>query len=67
MNEDRHAESVVARDNVVMHLDWLRALAALLSVEEVASAFASLHTVDQAAIFGLFEATLDRARSVLTA
>ncbi|WP_124800633.1 hypothetical protein [Paraburkholderia phosphatilytica] len=52
--------------DIVVHLDWLRALAALLSPEDVAGGFATLDTVDQAAIFGLFEATLDRARSVLT-
>lgn len=66
MIEPRDTKDVDVKD-LVVHLDWLRALAALLSIEEVAGGFATLDTVDQAAIFGLFEATLDRARSVLTA
>ncbi|MCG5073043.1 hypothetical protein [Paraburkholderia tagetis] len=46
---------VAALDPAEIILARLRALATLLSVEEVAAAFAELDVTDQTALFGLFE------------
>lgn len=54
-----------AHDDAVILLDRLRALAALLSVEEVANEFAALDAPEQVAIFGLLEQTADAARAAL--
>ncbi|WP_433703899.1 hypothetical protein [Paraburkholderia sacchari] len=54
------------RDDAVILLDRLRALAALLAAEEAATAFAGLDTPEQVAIFGLLEQTAGAARAALT-
>jgi hypothetical protein len=52
-------------DAAMVSICRLRALAGLLAVEEVASAFAGLSAAEQVAIFGAFEACLDQASSEL--
>ncbi|MDH6150599.1 MULTISPECIES: hypothetical protein [Paraburkholderia] len=53
-------------DTVVIRVDQLHALAALLSLEEVAEQFSALSTVAQVSIFGLFEDALADVRAVMT-
>ncbi|MGF6369733.1 hypothetical protein OKW40_002483 [Paraburkholderia sp. RAU6.4a] len=52
-------------DTAVIRVDQLHALAALLSLEEVAEQFSALSTVAQVSIFGLFEDALADVRAVL--
>lgn len=52
-------------DVAMVRIDRLTALAGLLAVEDVASAFAGLSITDQTAIFGTFEAGLEEARGAL--
>jgi hypothetical protein len=65
MIERPQPNAATARDIAMIHLDGLRALAALLSVEEVASEFARLDRSEQVAIFGMLENTATAARAVL--
>ncbi|MDH6153102.1 MULTISPECIES: hypothetical protein [Paraburkholderia] len=53
-------------DTAVILVDQLHALAALLSLEEVAEQFSGLSTVAQVCIFGLFEDALADIRAALT-
>lgn len=52
-------------DAAMIRIDRCNALATLLAIEDVASAFASLSAPEQAAIFGTFEAALQEARDAL--
>jgi hypothetical protein len=52
-------------DVAMISIDRLSALAGLLAVEIVASAFAGLSVTEQVAIFGAFEAGLEEARMAL--
>lgn len=54
-----------AFDVAMIRINRLNALAALLADEDVASAFATLSTPEQVAIFGAFEAGLQEARDAL--
>jgi hypothetical protein len=54
-----------ALDTAMIRIDRLNALAALLAIEEVASAFSGLSAPEQVAIFGTFEAGLREARDAL--
>ena len=56
---------VAALDEAAIRLDQIRALAGLLSLEEVAAEFARLELLAQIAIFGLFEGALGDARAAL--
>lgn len=53
-------------DVATINVDRLGALASLLTVENVASAFADLTIGEQVAIFGTFESGLEQARAALT-
>lgn len=55
-----------ALDAALIRIDRLSALAGLLAVEEVASAFSGLSILEQVAIFGTFEVGLEEARSALS-
>lgn len=48
-------------DTAMISIERMRALAELLAVEEVATAFASLSIPKQVALFGTFEAGLNEA------
>lgn len=52
-------------DVAMIRIDRLNALAGLLAVEDVASAFAGLSVREQVAIFGTFEEGLGEARDAL--
>jgi len=52
-------------DIAVIQTDRLNALAGLLAIEDVASAFAGLSVPEQVAIFGTFEAGLQEVRGAL--
>lgn len=52
-------------DVAMIRIDRCNALATLLAVEDVASAFANLSAPEQAAIFGTFEEALQEARDAL--
>jgi hypothetical protein len=53
-------------DAAMICLDRMHALAELLAVEEVASAFASLSIPAQVALFGTLEAGINEARDAIT-
>ncbi|HZZ05214.1 hypothetical protein [Paraburkholderia sp.] len=53
-------------DVAVIRVDQLRALAGLLSLEEVTEQFADLSILAQVSIFGLFEDALADIRAALT-
>lgn len=52
-------------DVAIIRIDRLNALAGLLAVEDVASAFSRLSIREQVAIFGTFEDGLEEARDAL--
>jgi hypothetical protein len=54
-----------ALDVAMIRIDRLNALASLLAIEDVASAFANLSAPEQVAIFGTFEAGLQEAKDAL--
>lgn len=51
----KRQHDAAARDKAAILLDRLHALASLLAVEEVATAFSDLGTTEQVALFGLCE------------
>jgi hypothetical protein len=65
LNAGRQQSHTDGLDVAVIRIDQLKALASLLSVEEVASKFAGLEVSGQVAIFGLFEDALSDVRSAL--
>jgi hypothetical protein len=61
-----NSELLQSRIDVAMvSIDRLSALATLLSVEDVTSAFGRLSPLEQVAIFGSFETDLQNARMAL--
>jgi hypothetical protein len=58
-------QNFAALDEAVILLDRLRALTALLAVEEVVSEFAALDVTERTAIFGLLECTATTARDAI--